>query len=130
MPTYDYKCSACGHELEKFQPMSAAALKKCPKCGKSALKRLIGTGAGVIFKGGGFYQTDYRSDSYQAAAKKDSGEGASEKSADKSADTTSQKTSEKGKPGGETRGAESSSAGESRASSGSKQRKKPSKGDS
>ena len=81
MPTYDYKCSACGHAFEKFQSISAAALKKCPKCGKSALKRLIGTGAGVIFRGGGFYETDYRSESYKAAAKAESGGG--DKSTDK-----------------------------------------------
>ena len=72
MPTYDYKCSACGHAFEKFQSISAATLRKCPKCGKNALKRLIGTGAGVIFRGGGFYETDYRSESYKAAAKADS----------------------------------------------------------
>lgn len=76
MPTYDYRCSSCGHEFEKFQPISAAALKKCPKCGKGALKRLIGTGAGIIFKGGGFYETDYRSENYKAAAKKEGGDGA------------------------------------------------------
>lgn len=120
MPTYDYKCSACGHELEKFQPMSAAALKKCPKCGKSALKRLIGTGAGVIFKGGGFYHTDYRSDSYKAAAKKDSGEGG-----EKTADKAPQKTSEKTKPASGA-GAESSSTGESKPAVGSKQARKKS----
>ena len=74
MPTYDYKCSACGHAFEKFQSITAAALRKCPKCGQSALKRLIGTGAGVIFRGGGFYETDYRSESYKAAAKAESGE--------------------------------------------------------
>jgi putative FmdB family regulatory protein len=71
MPTYEYKCDACGHEFEKFQPMTAAALKKCPQCGKSRLRRLIGTGAGLIFKGSGFYTTDYRSDSYKKSAKSD-----------------------------------------------------------
>lgn len=76
MPTYDYKCDACGHAFEKFQSISAPALKKCPECSKSRLKRLIGTGAGIIFKGGGFYETDYRSDSYNAAAKKESGQAA------------------------------------------------------
>ena len=76
MPTYDYKCDACGHAFEKFQSISAPALKKCPECGKSRVKRLIGTGAGIIFKGGGFYETDYRSESYNAAAKKESGQSA------------------------------------------------------
>lgn len=73
MPTYDYKCEACGEVFEKFQSISAAPLKKCPQCGANRLKRLIGTGSGVIFKGGGFYQTDYRSDSYKAAAKAEGG---------------------------------------------------------
>jgi putative FmdB family regulatory protein len=68
MPTYDYICRACGHEFELFQQMTAPVLRKCPKCGKPRLERLIGTGAGVLFKGGGFYETDYRSDSYTKAA--------------------------------------------------------------
>ena len=76
MPTYDYQCSECGHEFELFQQMSASVKRKCPECGKNKLKRLIGTGAGIIFKGGGFYETDYRSDSYkkEAAADKKGGE--------------------------------------------------------
>lgn len=65
MPTYDYRCAACGHEFESFQSMHEAALKKCPKCKKPKLERLIGSGAGILFKGGGFYQTDYRSESYK-----------------------------------------------------------------
>ena len=72
MPTYDYACRACGHRFEEFQPISAAALTKCPACSKKKLERLIGAGAGVIFKGSGFYQTDYRSSSYSSDAKKDS----------------------------------------------------------
>ncbi|MEM6315806.1 MAG: FmdB family zinc ribbon protein [Planctomycetota bacterium] len=71
MPTYDYRCDACGHAFEKFQSMSAPHLRKCPACGKNKLKRLIGTGAGVIFKGGGFYETDYRGDAYKKAAEAD-----------------------------------------------------------
>lgn len=73
MPTYDYLCSACGHRFEEFQSMSAKPLRKCPACERSALERLIGAGAGVIFKGSGFYQTDYRSGSYASDAKKDTG---------------------------------------------------------
>lgn len=73
MPTYDYQCAACGHRFEEFQSMSAAPLRKCPQCKKSKLERLIGAGAGVIFKGSGFYQTDYRSSGYNADAKKDAG---------------------------------------------------------
>ncbi|MEZ6242848.1 MAG: zinc ribbon domain-containing protein [Phycisphaerales bacterium] len=81
MPTYDYRCSACKHEFELFQSMSESPKRKCPKCGKLALERLIGTGAAVLFKGGGFYETDYRSDSYKKAAeaekKSESGGGES-----------------------------------------------------
>jgi len=69
MPTYEYECEQCGHAFEEFQSITAKALKKCPKCGKPKLHRLIGTGAGIIFKGSGFYQTDYRSDGYRKAAK-------------------------------------------------------------
>ena len=71
MPTYEYQCQACGHEFELFQQMSDSVKRKCPECSKLKLKRLIGTGAGVIFKGGGFYETDYRSDSYKKAADAD-----------------------------------------------------------
>ena len=71
MPTYEYQCDACGHQFEQFQSITAGALRKCPACGKLKLRRLIGAGAGVIFKGNGFYQTDYRSDSYRKAAEKD-----------------------------------------------------------
>jgi len=60
MPTYDYRCDACGHRFEAFQSMSEAALEACPACGKPKLRRLIGAGAGIIFKGSGFYETDYK----------------------------------------------------------------------
>jgi putative FmdB family regulatory protein len=73
MPTYEYKCEACGHAFEKFQSMSSKPVRKCPECGKNAVKRLIGTGAGLIFKGSGFYITDYRSEGYKDKAKADSG---------------------------------------------------------
>jgi len=69
MPTYDYKCDKCGHQFEQFQSITARPLRKCPECGKPALKRLIGTGAGLIFKGSGFYATDYRSESYKQGVK-------------------------------------------------------------
>ncbi len=71
MPTYDYQCDACEHAFEKFQPITAKVIRKCPECGKLKVRRLIGAGAGIIFKGSGFYQTDYRSSSYKEAAKKD-----------------------------------------------------------
>lgn len=63
MPTYEYACQKCGHEFEQFQSMRDAALTKCPKCKKAALKRLVGGGAGLIFKGTGFYITDYKNKS-------------------------------------------------------------------
>lgn len=71
MPTYDYRCDNCDHELEVFQSITAKPIKKCPECGKLKLKRLLGTGAGLIFKGSGFYETDYRSDSYKKGAESD-----------------------------------------------------------
>lgn len=75
MPTYEYVCDNCQHEFEEFQSISAAPLKKCPQCKKQKLRRLIGTGGAIIFKGSGFYQTDYRSDSYKKAAKADKESG-------------------------------------------------------
>ncbi len=71
MPTYEYICSACGHEFEKFQSMSAAPIKACPVCGKKKAQRKISVGAGFIFKGSGFYETDYRGDAYKKAADAD-----------------------------------------------------------
>jgi putative FmdB family regulatory protein len=80
MPTYDYRCDACRHEFDAFQSITDAALKKCPKCGKSKLRRLIGAGAGIIFKGSGFYETDYK----RSRAGAGGGSGSSEKPAEKS----------------------------------------------
>jgi putative FmdB family regulatory protein len=71
MPTYEYHCDACEHNFDEFQSMSEPALTKCPKCGKKKLRRVFGTGAAILFKGSGFYQTDYRSESYKNAAKAD-----------------------------------------------------------
>ena len=71
MPTYEYKCDSCGHRFERLQSITARPIRKCPKCGRPALRRLIGTGAAVLFKGSGFYATDYRSESYKDAAKKE-----------------------------------------------------------
>lgn len=70
MPTYEYLCTKCGHELEAFQPMKDAPLKRCPACSKAALKRKVGGGAGLIFKGSGFYITDYKQ---KPAGKSDTG---------------------------------------------------------
>jgi len=71
MPTYEYECQACDHKFEKFQSITASPIKKCPDCKANKVKRLIGMGAGIIFKGSGFYQTDYRNSAYNDAAKKD-----------------------------------------------------------
>jgi putative FmdB family regulatory protein len=71
MPTYEYQCDACQHNFDEFQSMSDKPLKKCPKCRKPKLRRVFGAGAAILFKGSGFYQTDYRSDSYKSAAKAD-----------------------------------------------------------
>ena len=68
MPTYDYRCDACSYEFEELQSIKAEPLTKCPKCGKNKLKRLISGGAGIVFKGSGFYLTDYRSESYKKGA--------------------------------------------------------------
>jgi putative FmdB family regulatory protein len=73
MPTYEYQCDKCGHRFEKFQSMTAAPIRKCPSCGKNAVRRLISGGAGLIFKGSGFYITDYRDSSYTDKAKAESG---------------------------------------------------------
>jgi len=73
MPTYAYVCQNCQHEFDAFQSIKAKPLRVCPACGQTALKRLIGSGAGIIFKGSGFYCTDYRSDGYKNAASKETG---------------------------------------------------------
>lgn len=72
MPTYDYLCQGCGHAFEEFQSITAGALRKCPECGQLRLKRLIGPGGGIIFKGSGFYETDYRSETYKKDAARES----------------------------------------------------------
>lgn len=113
MPTYDYQCDACDHKFELFQSIKDEAEKRCPKCRKLKLRRLFGTGAAIMFKGSGFYITDYRSDSYKKGAKADSSSGES-------------------KSGGESKSSgESKSAGESKSSdSSSKSTSSESKGKS
>jgi putative FmdB family regulatory protein len=69
MPTYDYECAACGHKFEMFQGIKEDPIKACPKCKRRKARRLIGTGAGLLFKGSGFYITDYRSEGYKKAQK-------------------------------------------------------------
>ena len=86
MPTYDYVCDGCGHAFELFQSMTENAKKTCPKCRKPKLRRLIGAGGAIVFKGSGFYKTDYRSESYKKGAAADSGGGKSDSGGGKKAD--------------------------------------------
>jgi putative FmdB family regulatory protein len=74
MPTYDYSCAACGHRFERFESINDDAAKPCPKCGKKKAKRMLGTGAGLIFKGSGFYTTDYKKSSGGDSGEKSSKE--------------------------------------------------------
>ena len=98
MPTYEYECKKCGYEFEEFQNITEPPLKKCPKC-KGKVQRLLGTGAGIIFKGSGFHQTDYRSPSYHQQAKKEK-EQAKGASTDKPKDKSK---SESGKESGKSK---------------------------
>ncbi len=91
MPTYDYKCLACDVRFEKFQGITAPPIEECPECG-GRVKRLIGAGAGLIFKGSGFYITDYRSEGYKESAKKDKDKSGS---SDKSTSSDKSKKKEK-----------------------------------
>ena len=102
MPTYDYVCQKCEHEFELFQQMSDPVKRKCPACGEPKLRRQVGSGAGIIFRGGGFHQTDYRSDSYKKAAEADKkaaegdkkkGDKKTKSKADKKADKPATETS-------------------------------------
>lgn len=99
MPTYDYECDACQHTFEVFQGINEPVLTKCPECGKKKLRRLFGTGGAIVFKGSGFYQTDYRSDSYKkgASADKPSSENKSSESkpSSESKSTSSDSSSKK-----------------------------------
>ncbi|MBM3998766.1 MAG: zinc ribbon domain-containing protein [Planctomycetes bacterium] len=107
MPTYEYECDACGHKFDVFQSINEDKLTKCPECGKRKLRRLFGAGAAVVFKGSGFYQTDYRSQSYKSSAEADkkagsgSGEGGST-AADSSAKPTASETKKADPPKGKS----------------------------
>lgn len=117
MPTYDYECDACGHEFELFQGINDPVQRKCPKCGKLKLRRLFGTGAAVVFKGSGFYQTDYRSDSYKKGAEKDK----------KSSDGGEKSSSEKSDKGGKSEKGEKKDSGTSKSSEGGESKGKAKK---
>lgn len=115
MPTYEYSCQKCGQTFEAFQSMRDEPFRECPKdlCrlpewGHGKVKRLLGTGAGLIFKGSGFYSTDYRSESYKAAAKKESAPKSSE-----GGDKSSKTESAKGSSSGETKSTDKKSTKES-----------------
>jgi putative FmdB family regulatory protein len=120
MPTYEYKCNACGHAFEKFQSMTSDPIKKCPKCGKNKVKRLIGTGAGLIFKGSGFYITDYRDSGYKEKAKAEGG-GSSDTKSETKPDTKSETKSE---PKTETKSESKPAASKSESKPASKSDKK------
>ncbi len=97
MPTYDYQCEACDHAFEEYQSITAKQIRKCPSCGQRKLVRLIGTGGGVIFKGSGFYQTDYRSTEYKksAEAEKKTGETSKPKEKSSKGESSPSKSAEK-----------------------------------
>jgi putative FmdB family regulatory protein len=101
MPTYEYMCENCEHKFEQFQSITAKPLRTCPKCKKRKLKRLIGTGAGVIFKGSGFYETDYRSENYKKAReseKKSAGKNTGKKDSETKSKSEDSKPDKKNKP--------------------------------
>jgi putative FmdB family regulatory protein len=100
MPTYEYECDACRHRFEEFQSFKDDPLTKCPECKKKKLRRLLGTGAAVIFKGSGFYQTDYRSESYKNAAKADQEAAKPAESKSAEANGTAGKSDTAGEEGG------------------------------
>ncbi len=110
MPTYEYKCDACGFEFEKFQSITAKPIRKCPHCGKNKVQRKIGTGAGLIFKGGGFYITDYRSEAYKNAAKSESGSTAATGESKPAASGDNKKPSESPKPAEKAKSAETTTS--------------------
>ncbi len=98
MPTYDYLCEACGHRFEHFQSMSSPRLSTCPNCRKRKLVRLVGAGAGVIFKGSGFYETDYKRASAAKGKDADSSASGETTSAAGAADAAASKPAESGPP--------------------------------
>lgn len=105
MPTYDYKCRACEHTWEEFQSIKAPATRKCPSCKKLKAERQIGGGAGLIFRGSGFYLTDYRSESYKKGA-----------AADKPASDSSSKSDSGSKSSGGSSGSAKSDGGSGKSS--------------
>ena len=103
MPTYDYECDSCGHQWELFQKITDDAEKKCPACKKKKARRLFGTGAAIVFKGSGFYQTDYRSDSYKKGEKTAKEAKSDSKSETKSESTKTPEAKPKSDSGGKSK---------------------------
>lgn len=97
MPTYEYECDACGHTFEEFQSMTAAPIKKCPECRKLKVRRKIGSGAGIIFKGSGFYETDYKRKSAPASSSESSGSSSTPAAETKSAPAAAEKPAKSAK---------------------------------
>ncbi|MGB1930245.1 MAG: FmdB family zinc ribbon protein [Mariniblastus sp.] len=98
MPTYDYICDACEHSWELFQKITDDPVKKCPECGKKKAVRQFGTGAAIMFKGSGFYETDYRSDSYKKSAEADKSKKSASKDSKASSTSSEKKSSGADKP--------------------------------
>jgi putative FmdB family regulatory protein len=132
MPTYEYKCDACGHAFEKFQPITSDPVKKCPVCGKNKVRRLISAGGGLIFKGSGFYITDYRDKGYGDSAKADTADGGAPKTettagGDKSPPADPAKPAESKPAESKPAASSDSKPAASKSDSGSKSESKPSK---
>ena len=104
MPTYEYECGACGHRFEHFQSMTSKKLRKCPECERRKLVRLVGSGAGLIFKGSGFYETDYKRSGSTSSSKSESGESKSKASDTKKSEKSD--TGSKGDKGGKASGSD------------------------
>jgi putative FmdB family regulatory protein len=102
MPTYDYICDECGHEFEAFESITAEPRKECPECTRPRLRRKIGPGAAILFKGSGFYQTDYRSESYKKAAEAEKASGKPASGAEKTSDGASKPSADSGSGGAPT----------------------------
>lgn len=127
MPFYEYKCSECGHELEELQSITAEPLVKCPKCGKDTLQRLIGTGAGLIFKGSGFYLTDYKNKNSKSRGGGDKKTETKPLAGDKSKKDSGSQPAGKGSTASETKNSGSKETSETKSGSAGKSKKESGK---
>ena len=119
MPTYDYECGSCEHSFELFQSITEPVKKKCPRCGRKSLRRLFGTGAAILFKGSGFYQTDYRSESYKKGA------DAEKKSADTGSGSKASESKTPDSKVSDSKVSDSKASGGGATDNGKRHRKKP-----